>query len=321
MSKTIHWGIIGCGEVAEHKSGPAFQKCQNSNLLGVMRRDLTLAKDFAERHHVPYFFNNADALISHPDISAIYIATPPSSHLPYALKVLDANKHVYIEKPMALSVEEAKTLQKAVSNSTAKLVVAHYRRFLPMYLKIKQLLDDQIIGKVLFIDLTFIKPADFNQNPKWRLNASLSGGGYFHDLAPHQIDLLLYFFGPIKTVKGIAINQSKSNSVDDAISAIIDFKNNIQFKGFWHFSAPNYLNKDNCTLYGEKGMLQFSFYQDTLHLTLNQQTQKIKLEHPEHLQQPLIQETVNYFLGKSQNPCPVEVGLEVTNIIEQITNQ
>ncbi len=319
LHNTIIWGIIGCGDVAEVKSGPAFQKCDNSKLLAVMRRDTALAEDFAKRHQVPLWYDNADELLSNPDINAVYIATPPSTHLEYSLRSLEAGKNVYLEKPMVLSINESIQLSKAVSNSSQKLVVAHYRRFLPMYLKVKQFIGDNAIGIIKYIDLRFLQPFNFNSKPAWRLNASVSGGGYFHDLAPHQIDLMYHFFGDFESVKGISVNQSGRFDVDDIVNGIINFKNNIQFRGIWGFDMPKHLEEDTCIIYGDKGTIEFSFYKDELKLNTETENKVFNFKNPEHIQQPLIQQTVNYFLGKRDNPCPVEDGELVISIMEEFT--
>jgi predicted dehydrogenase len=76
----IRWGIIGCGDVTEIKSGPAFNKVANSKLVAVMRRDSAKAADYAKRHHVPKWYDDASKLINDPEVNAIYIATPPLQH-------------------------------------------------------------------------------------------------------------------------------------------------------------------------------------------------------------------------------------------------
>ena len=320
INDTINWGIIGCGDVAEVKSGPAFQKCKNSKLLAVMRRDAKLAEDFAKRHHVPIWYDSADALLQNQDINAVYVATPPSTHLNYALKALKAGKDVYIEKPMVLSSKEASLLKNAVNESNNKLVVAHYRRFLPIYLKVKALIDSNAIGAIKFVDLRFLQPHDFNDKATWRLDAEVSGGGYFHDIAPHQIDLMYHFFGAYNSAKGIAVNQSKHNKVDDTVNGIIDFKNGIQFRGMWSFAIPKYLEEDCCTIFGEEGKIAFSFYEEKLTLDAKGESQTFNFKNPINIQQPMIQETVNYFLGKRNNPCPVKEGVVVINLMEAFTN-
>ena len=103
----IRWGIIGCGAVTEVKSGPAYQKTEGFKLVSVMRRNLGLARDYAQRHQVAHYSDNADDIINNPDIDAVYIATPPDSHKHYALLVAGAGKPCCIEKPLAPNYSES----------------------------------------------------------------------------------------------------------------------------------------------------------------------------------------------------------------------
>lgn len=315
----IVWGIIGCGDVAEVKSGPAFQKVKNSSLLAVMRRNGAKAEDFARRHQVPLWYDSASSILENDEINAVYIATPPSSHLEYALQALEAGKHVYLEKPMVLSKDEADVLTDAVSKSHGKLVVAHYRRFLEMFVKIKDLLRTNTIGDISVIDLKFLRKGVAESSNNWRVNPSLSGGGYFHDIAPHQIDLMYYFFGDIAGAKGFSVNQKGKYEASDLVNGIINFSNGIQFRGIWNFSAPDYFAEDSCTIYGSHGTITFSFFSNEINLTVNG-TQRIHhFEHPLHIQQPFIQETVSYFSGRRDNPCSVEEGTIVIDIMDKFS--
>ena len=137
MKQTYKWGFIGCGSVTEIKSGPAYQKINGFELFAVMRRDLEKAKDYAFRHNISNFSNNADALINNPEIDAIYIATPPDSHTYYALKVAEAGKICCIEKPMATTFKECLKITKAFEVKNIPLFVSYYRRSLPRFNKIK----------------------------------------------------------------------------------------------------------------------------------------------------------------------------------------
>ena len=317
----ISWGIIGCGDVAEIKSGPAFQKCKDSELVAVMRRDASLAEDFAQRHNVPFWYDNAEAILTNSTINAVYIATPPSSHYGFVVKALKAGKDVYVEKPMVLTKEEAASLSKIVQESSQKLVVAHYRRYLPMYIKIKNLLDQNFIGEIHHVDIRFLQPFDFNSKATWRLDKRVSGGGYFHDLAPHQLDLMYYFFGNYTNAYGIASNQASKYEADDTVNGIINFENKIQFRGFWSFAAPEYLKSDTCSIYGSTGTMQFSFYEDKLTIHSNGKYEELEFENPTNIQQPMIQETVDYFLGKRDNPCSVIEGELIMTLMFELTNK
>ena len=152
---TVRWGIIGCGNVTEVKSGPGFQKARDSSLVAVMRRNGDLAKDYAQRHSVPKWYDDAQALIDDPDVNAIYIATPPSSHKVYTIMAAQAGKPVYVEKPMALNFAECQEMIGACQEAAVPLFVAYYRRSLARFLKIKELLDAGAIGEVRFVSITF----------------------------------------------------------------------------------------------------------------------------------------------------------------------
>lgn len=318
----INWGIIGCGDVTEIKSGPAFNKVPNSKLIAVMRRDAEKAKDYAIRHQVPKWYTNADDLINDPTINAIYIATPPSSHAEYALKAIAAGKPVYVEKPMALSYNDGKQMVNAANASGVKLVIAHYRREQPFFLKIKSLLDQNSIGKVRLVNLNFLQPSNNDVIAKstvnWRIDPSISGGGLFHDMAPHQLDLMLYFFGDVERCAGLSTSTTKSLT-DDLVIGQIHFKNNIIFNGTWCFNVPKADTTDQCDIYGENGKITFPIFGNQLTLTRNGETSIFEAQPLAHVQQPMIAKVVNYFLGNGENPCDGETALETMKLLDAFT--
>lgn len=315
-SNNINWGIIGCGDVAEVKSGPAFQKVKNSSLISVMRRNEEKVKDFAERHQVPNWTTDATKLIEDENVNAVYIATPPSSHLTYALQALKAGKNIYLEKPMVLNSKEAGILSNALNHCNSKITVAHYRRELPVFIKVKELLDSNIIGEVSSVEIDIAQSKSANLIAKtdenWRTNPEVSGGGYFHDIAPHQIDLMCYYFGEVVNIhQGHVEDGVLSN---DIVRGEVEFKNGITFKGIWDFVASK--DKDSCIIYGEKGSISFSFYGDNITIEINGENENYEFSNPTHVQQPMIEKVVGYFLGKNQNPCSVKEATIVTKIMD-----
>ncbi len=318
----VNWGIIGCGDVAEVKSGPAFYKTENSALIAVMRRNGDKARDFATRHGVPYWYNSREQLLNHPGINAIYVATPPSTHLPYALEALEAGKNVYLEKPVAISGKEAAILSKAVEKSGRKLTVAHYRRLLPAFIKVKELLDAGAIGQVRFADIQILQPQKSTliarSEENWRVNPAVSGGGYFHDLAPHQLDLMCWFFGPPDNASGFSTVQAAEagNAADDIVNGIISFRSGVQFRGIWTFTIAEQDQKDQCVIYGSKGSIRFSFFGEEVEVKREGKTEVFHFQNPTHVQQPMIEATVNYFLRKGPNPCSAEEGLTVMELMD-----
>ncbi|MEM9832786.1 MAG: Gfo/Idh/MocA family oxidoreductase [Bacteroidota bacterium] len=322
-TKTIRWGIIGVGDVAEVKSGPAFQKVANSELVAVMRRNAEKASDFARRHQVPEWYNDATKMLEQADINAVYIATPPDSHLEYALMALEAGKDVYLEKPMAMSVEECQTINKAVAQSERKLVVAHYRRALPAFQKVKTLLEEGAIGTPKLALLRILQPAKSSiiaqTETNWRVQPEVSGGGLFHDIAPHQIDLMLNYFGNPDFYAGESLNQAQLYQADDTVNGTIIFENQVLFQGTWCFSVPEDFAQEEVQIIGSEGKITFTFYGSKIHLQQGEQQQTFSFDHPPHIQQPMIEEVIRYFRGEVENPCTGEVGEEVIRIMEAFT--
>ena len=321
----ISWGIIGCGEVTEMKSGPAFNKVPDSSLVAVMRRDTAKAKDYARRHHVPRWYDDADKLINDPEVNAVYIATPPSTHEAYSIAAMQAGKPVYVEKPMALNYTAAMNMAKTAIAKNIKLVVAHYRREQPFFKKIKQLLLEKAIGEVRLIHLEFYRTAFskadlLTEQNAWRIDPAISGGGIFHDLAPHQLDLMHYFFGPVAKVNGVATNQAGNYAADDMVAGNILFKNGIVFTGTWCFNTAQ--KTDHCEIIGSEGKISFTVFNNTtITLTLKNKTTLFEFDMLQHVQQPMIEKTVQYFLGKGPNPCSAEDGTEVMRLMEAITRR
>ena len=323
----INWGIIGCGDVTEIKSGPAFNKVINSQLVAVMRRDGEKARDYARRHNVPKWYSSADDLIKDPDVNAVYVATPPSSHEEYTLAAFEAGKPVYVEKPMSVNAESAEKMVKAAKETNMKLVVAHYRNAQPLFNKIKQLLEEKAIGEVRFVKSELYKPslsyAEL-QVPKaaWRVDPTVAGGGLFHDLAPHQFGLMNYFFGVEQKITGVSLNQAKQYKADDIVAGNILFENGVLFNGIWCFNVSPEDEKDRCEIMGEKGSIAFTFFnQREILLTVNGKTQSFSFDILQHVQQPMIEKVVQYFLNASPNPCSGEHGATIMRWIDQFTKK
>lgn len=318
--KKIRWGIIGCGDVTEVKSGPGFQLADHSELVAVMRRNGALAKDYAQRHNVKNWYDNASKLISDPNVDAVYIATPPGSHLEYVQAVAIAGKPVYVEKPMARSYGEAKEMVAICKQANVPLFVAHYRRGLPRFIKIKELVTQGAIGTPQFVNMVFHKPPtadDLAGKENWRVQPELSGCGYFCDLAPHMLDILQFFFGGIQNASGQQSNLGKIYSAEDMVSGHFDFNNGVHGTGIWNFNSATYL--DRTELMGTKGKLTFSIFgNDPIQLETSEGNETLPIENPRHIQQPLIQTIVNQLLGLGTCPSTGETALPTSWVMDRI---
>lgn len=303
---TIRWGIIGCGDVTEVKSGPGFQKADGSALVAVMRRNAALAEDYARRHGVPRWYADAQALIDDPQVDAVYVATPPSTHKHYTLLAAQAGKPVYVEKPMALNHAECQAMIDACRVAGVPLFVAYYRRALPRFVKIKQLLDSGAIGAVRFVTITLYQPARPAElepaSLPWRVQPEIAGGGHFVDLASHTLDFLDYVLGPVRAVQGFAGNQANHYPAEDIVTGSFVFQSGVQGAGVWCFSA--YDARDSVEIVGEQGKISFSTFgaDDSMRLVTPDGECEFFIPHPPHVQQPLIQTVVDELLGRGR--CP-----------------
>lgn len=315
----VQWGIIGCGDVTEKKSGPAFRKVENSSLAAVMRRNGDLAEDYAKRNNVPKWYDNADALINDPDVDAVYIATPPSSHMKYTIDAAGAGKPVYVEKPMGINFSECKKMIIACEESKVPLFVAYYRRALPTFLKIKSLIDEKVIGEVLCINISYYaKPSLKDEDESnWRVNPKIAGCGYFCDLASHMFDLLQYFFGDIVSASGYSANQGKRYQAEDMVSAVFNFENGVQGTGLWSFNSGE--NLDRTEIVGTKGKIIYpTFTGEPFHLIKDVKVDEFDIKYPQHVQKPLIQDIVNDLLGTGKSPSTGNTGSKTNWVMDKI---
>lgn len=327
----VKWGIIGVGDVCEVKSAPAMQLIKHSELIAVMRRSEDKVKDYAQRHHVLKWYTDADTLIADPEVNAIYVATPPSTHAEFVIKAAQANKPVYVEKPMARNVSECQEMIDACDKTSVPLYVAYYRRRLPNFEKVKSLIEDGAIGDIRFVKLELYQTIDpdlvanitSSMPVNWRIDPAISGGGYFFDLAAHQLDYLDYIFGPIESVNGIAKNQSGHYTAADIIQGSWHFKNGIIGNGSWCFTVDSAAETDEMIIIGSKGKIKFSFFgEPKIYLERSKyDTEVFKFDMPKHIQQPLIQTVVNDLLGNGECPSLGKSAIRTNWVMQELTKE
>ncbi|MDP4221999.1 MAG: Gfo/Idh/MocA family oxidoreductase [Bacteroidota bacterium] len=321
----INWGILGCGKVTEMKSGPAFNKVEGSRLVAVMRRNRELAEDYAKRHNVPRFYSGADDLIYDPDVNAVYVATPPGSHAEYAIRTLKAGKPVYIEKPMALNYNECRKINQAAAKFKLPVYVAYYRRTLPGFLKIKELVESGQIGTPRFAKFEiFNYPSKDEKSGRlpWRVIPEISGAGHFFDLASHQLDYLDYLFGPVLKVSSVAVNQANLYKAEDFVSASFIFRENIIGTGIWSFSASPEANRDVFEIAGETGMIKTStFTYEPIVLINGDGRQEFVNERPENIQFYLIEQIVKALSGKGEAVSTGITAARTSRVMDEVVRE
>lgn len=320
---TIKWGFIGCGEVTEKKSGPAFNIVSGSKVVAVMSRNEKKACSYAERHHIPKWYTDPQELVDDPDVTAVYIATPPSTHATFAIMALKAGKPVYIEKPMTSSYEDCGRINRIAEKTSIPCFVAYYRRYLPYFMKVKELITNKAIGNVINVQIRFAVPPrdlDYNRtNLPWRVQPDIAGGGYFYDLASHQIDLLQEIFGPIIEAKGYCSNRGGLYETEDTVSACFRFAPGLPGSGSWCFVGHESAKEDRIEIIGDKGMLCFSvFTYEPIRLHTEKGREEIVIPNPEHVQLPLIKLVVEHLQKKSICTCDCVSATSVNWVMDRI---
>lgn len=322
--KLIKWGFIGCGDVTERKSGPAFSEVEGSSVEAVMSRNEDRARSYAERHHIHKWYTDAQELIDDPDVNAVYIATPPSSHATFAIMSMRAGKPVYVEKPLAASYDDCSRINRISEQTGIPCYVAYYRRYLPYFQRIKQIIDNNVIGKILNVQTRFsCPPRDLDykktENLNWRIQPDISGGGYFYDLAPHQLDLLQYFFGVIVEADGICANRSGLYDAEDTVSACFKFENGLPGSGSWCFVGHQSATDDRIEVIGDKGMLCFSVYSYApIQLITSEGTTNITVPNPPYVQLPIIKSVIEDLQGFGVCECNSVSATPVNWVMDRI---
>jgi len=322
--KFLNWGFIGCGEVTEKKSGPAFNEIIGSRVVAVMSRNKEKAQSYAERHHIQKWYTDPQELTDDPDVNAIYIATPPSSHATFAIMSMRAGKPVYVEKPLASNYDDCTRINRISTQTGVPCFVAYYRRYLPYFQKVKDILRSGTIGTIMNVQIRFSCPPrdlDYNSGKSlpWRLQPDIAGGGYFYDLAPHQLDILQELFGVITEAEGICANRGGLYSTEDNISACFKFENGVPGSGSWCFVGHKSAKEDRIEIIGDKGMLSFSVYNyDPIQIVTTEGTTSVVVSNPPYVQLPIIKSVIEDLQGIGSCSCTSVSATPVNWVMDRI---
>ena len=322
----IRWGILGCGDVCERKSGPPMYLTEHSALVAVMRRDAEKAADFARRHGVARFYTDAGALIADPEVDIVYVATPHASHKELTIRALEAGKPVYVEKPMAMNHAECREMLAAAERCRQKLFVAYYRRSLPYFRKVRDLLEEGRIGTPQQVEVRYLRPAGpEDRDPArlpWRLRREVGGDGYFYDMAPHTLDILDFLLGEISEAQGVKSNLGGLYEVAETVSAALRFRSGVVGKGLWSFVAPPEETEDSVLIVGSRGSIRFSTFAFTpVELSAPEGTERFAIEPPKHIQGPMIASIVAELRGEGRCPSTGISAARTSRVMDEIMKE
>lgn len=306
--KEIKWGFIGCGDVVEKKSGPAFNQIEGSQVVAVMSRSKERAQSYAQRHGIKRWYTDASELINDSEVNAIYVATPPSSHPIYAIMSMMAGKPVYVEKPLAASYDDCARINRVSRETGVPCFVAYYRRYLPYFLKVKELLNSNVIGEVQNVQIRYScppRPEDLDKNAlPWRVQPEISGAGYFYDMAAHQFDFVQELFGVITHARGYSSNRGHLYEAEDTVSGCFQFESGLPGSGSWCFVGHQSHQEDRITILGSHGTLCFSvFNYEPIHLHTSEGEKWFDVPTPDYIQLPMIKTIVKTLQGEADCDC------------------
>ena len=323
--ETIRWGILGCGDVAEHKSGPALIQAAGSEVIAVMRRDGAKAADFARRHGIARWYDDADALLADPEVNAVYIATPPDSHLDFTRRAALAGKRVLVEKPMARTVAECEAMIAACDAAGVPLHVAYYRRFYPKFQAAKQLLDAGVLGRPVSITLQMAKPKSAAPDSPlpWRLLPEISGGGLFMDTGVHRLDIILFLLGNLTDIRGCTANLSGAAPAEDSVAFAFRLEDSGALGTVTCHFGLSPIGRDRLEIVGTDAVLLFDSF-DAPFFTVQQSDGSVEMHpHPDptpvHL--PFVEALVRVYNGEAIPHVTGHEGLKTNRVVAEVMGQ
>lgn len=300
----VRWGMVGCGAVAEAKSAPAYARAQGSRLVAVASRRPEAARDYAARHRIAQVFDDADELIRSPAVDAVYIATPPSSHLGLALRVAAAGKPCCVEKPIAMSQAEADEMVAAFEAAGMPLIVAYYRRSLPRFGQVRRWIEEGAIGEIRHVHWSLARmptPADLAGDGGWRTRPEAAPGGYFDDLACHGLDLFDFLLGPIAQAGGVSGRQQGLYPVPDAFAASWRHHHGATGSAFWNFAA--FRPSDEVRILGARGEIRFSIFEEAaVELDTADGIESVTIANPDPVQLHHVENIIRHLSGDGVHP-------------------
>ena len=249
-SRKLKWGVAGCGRFAEQTFLPTIKLLRKSVVTSLYSSDIKRAKSLADKFGIEKHFNNYDEFLK-SDIGAVYISSANVNHYQQVIKAAKAGKHILCEKPLAMNLSEAEEMGKTCEPNNVQLSINYVYRFHPLIIKSKEIIANQMLGKIVSINLSFNIDAPPGSN--FRFTKSQSGGGALRDLGTHMIDLLRYFGGEIVSINGVVDNVIYKSEVEDFSCAIVKFENGGY--GFFNVSFNNKKAFNRIEILGHKGAI------------------------------------------------------------------
>ncbi|MBN2366640.1 MAG: gfo/Idh/MocA family oxidoreductase [Calditrichaeota bacterium] len=252
LDNIINYGIIGFGRYAHRRLQPAFQKTKYSRLAGLSRRNIRSAETTAGQYDVPIFTDKVKELVSHPDIHAVIVASPPALHREHVLLAAKHKKHVLVEKPIASHAGEVQEMIDACAKAGVKLMAGFVMRFIDAIRQSREMVQSGKLGKIRYASGHF--GLDVSTFPRaWLSDPIISTGGPVADLGSHLLDLLDYVLEkPVVSIQSIVKPPYSQKSIERDAAILMEWEENIL--GTLHFSF-DVIRESGLIFHGAKGKL------------------------------------------------------------------
>src|SRR5580698_4537300 len=218
--RKVKWGVLGAANIALKKVIPGMQQGEWSEITGIASRDLKKAQEAARSLGIAKAYGSYEELLADPEIEAIYNPLPNHLHVPWSIKAAEAGKHVLCEKPLSMTVAEAKTLLAAQKRAGVKMGEAFMVRTHPQWLRARELVQSGKIGELKAISGAF---SYFNRDPANVRNMADIGGGAMMDIGCYPITTSRFIFGEEPTRVVGLIERDPEFQTDRIASAMLDF--------------------------------------------------------------------------------------------------
>jgi predicted dehydrogenase len=251
--KKISWGVIGAGGIADRRTLPGMMAARNVSLAAVMELEPGLAEHLRKKYNAARAYVSAADLLDDPEVEAVYIASPVAAHYRQALAAAQAGKHILIEKPVALSVDEGKELVSICAERKLQFSVGFMMRFHPCHRKLRELVAAGGLGTIVSLraQLSCWYP---DMPGAWRQDPVRSGGGALMDMGIHCVDLVQYITGSrVVRVAAFIGTKTFSYAVDDSALVMLELENGALAHVEAFFNIPDDASENRLEIYGTGG--------------------------------------------------------------------
>jgi len=251
----VKWGVIGAGGIADRKTISGLIKARNAKLEAVMDINMGLARSIKEKYGAERAYNNLQIFLDDENIDAVYIASPPKFHHEQALAAARSKRHILLEKPMSLSLNNSQEIINICQENGVKLAVGFMMRFSSYHRKIKEIISSEKLGQIVSAraQLTCWYPEMAND---WRQDPDKSAGGALIDLGIHCLDLLEFIIGSrIEKISAFIKTMTFNYRIEDSSAILFEMKNGCTGYIDNNFNIPDEAAKCLLEIYGTAGSI------------------------------------------------------------------